>query len=71
MLTLLALASEQAFANTNDKTLSVEEIRSVVATDFEQEVDRVALSNQWGEYKLDFDMWVPVQPITCQNVNRL
>lgn len=59
MLTLLALTSEQAFANTNDKTLSVEEIRSVVATDFEQEVDRVALSNQWGKYKLDFDMWVP------------
>ncbi|HHF2888102.1 TPA: flagellar basal body P-ring formation chaperone FlgA [Vibrio diabolicus] len=59
MLTLLALIPGQTFANTSGRTLSVEEIKSVVAEHFKQEVAQNAHSNQWGEYQLDFDMWVP------------
>ncbi|PFG57712.1 flagella basal body P-ring formation protein FlgA [Vibrio sp. ES.051] len=59
MLMLLALTSGQSFASTDNNTLSVEKLKSAVTEHFEQEVKRFALSNRWGNYQLNFDMWVP------------
>ncbi len=53
------LSAGQTFANTDQTTFSSEELKAVVAKHFEQEVDRVAKSNQWGEYQLEYDLWVP------------
>ncbi|ELB2120394.1 flagellar basal body P-ring formation chaperone FlgA [Vibrio parahaemolyticus] len=59
ILLLGILSPGQTFANTDQTTFSSEELKAVVAKHFEQEVDRVAKSNQWGEYQLEYDLWVP------------
>ncbi|MGR5068454.1 MULTISPECIES: flagellar basal body P-ring formation chaperone FlgA [Vibrio] len=55
----LALIASSLNAIANEKTLTVDELKAIVSEQFEQEVAQVAQSRQWGNYQLDYQIWVP------------
>ncbi|WP_043991729.1 flagellar basal body P-ring formation chaperone FlgA [Vibrio sp. AND4] len=59
LLCSLVLSVSPISAIASEKTLSVEALKAIVGEQFEQQVTQVARSNQWGNYQLDYQIWIP------------
>ncbi|MGR5236442.1 flagellar basal body P-ring formation chaperone FlgA [Vibrio alfacsensis] len=59
MVSALALNTFTQAAVPTNKTLTVDELNSVIREQFSQEVERAAQAGSWGHYQLDYDIWIP------------